>query len=165
MNVDRAGMDALLREHLPAVRRTIARCLGRGPEADDAVQQTLLTVVRSIGGFRGDAPIGAWIHTIAVRTAWSARARASVIPFSAEVDVPDERRPSGETRADAARALAHLATLTVERRVAFVLHDIEGHTAGEIASMLDVPEGTVNSRLREARLQLRAALTERKEAV
>ncbi len=160
---DRASLDALLREHLPAIRRTIARCTGAGPEADDAVQQTLMAVVRGISSFRGDAPIGAWIHKIAVRQAWaSARTRANVIPF---VEEADTRPASGEMRAEAAHAVAHLNRLSPERRVAFVLHDVEGFSAREIAETLDIPEGTVNSRLREARMQLREALGARARKV
>jgi RNA polymerase sigma-70 factor, ECF subfamily len=153
---DRAALDALLREHLPAIRRTVARCVGSGPEADDTVQQTLMAVVRGLPNFRGDAPVGAWIHRIAVRQAWaSARSRANVIQF---VECADPRPASGEVRAEAAHAVAHLNRLTPERRMAFVLHDVEGFSAREIAEMLDIPEGTVNSRIREARLSLRDAL-------
>lgn len=156
---DRAALDALLRDRLPAVRGVLFRLAGGPPDLDDLTQRTLVEVVRALPSFRGESAFATWVHRIAVRVAWDhLRARRNVVPL----DVAPE--PFSDGALDARIALrelkACLARLTPERRIVFVLHDIEQNTAREIAEMLDVPEGTVNGRLREARAQVASAMEE-----
>lgn len=164
MDITRAELDALLRQQLPRIRRVLYRYVGNDQELDDLTQRAMVEIVKSLPGFRGESKIETWMHRVCIRVAWAHRERRrGVVNF---VNIPEIA-----DRADAVQRLEdrelmrtiHLALERVpsERRMAFVMSDIEGFTAPEVAEALGVPEGTVYFWVREVRLLLRKVLKKR----
>ena len=114
--------------------------------AEDIAQEAFLSALRSLDRFDRRRPFGPWLHRIVVNRAIDhARARA------ARSEVSDEALAS-HSAADVAppdrELLAAVAALPVDQRAVVVLRYLLGDTPGEIAAALDLPRGTVNSRLR-----------------
>lgn len=110
--------------------------------AEDA-QEGFLAAVRALDRFDRRRPFGPWLHRIVVNRAidWS-RAR-SVRPEAEAVDGPAPDRPEPDDE-----LLAELGRLSPEHRAVIVLRYLLEYTPGEIADLLELPRGTVNSRLR-----------------
>lgn len=160
----RPDLGAIYDEHLDFVWRSLLR-LGVAPGAvEDAVQDVFLVVHRQLGGFQGRSTLRTWLFGIALRVAREHRRRGKKHgPPSEPCDEQvDERAPDPAEAAalGEARALLHalLLQLTEERRAVFILSEIEGMTAPEIAAGLDVNVNTLASRLRAARKDFDAAL-------
>ena len=121
------------------------------PDARDCVQEGLISAWRAIDRFRGDARFSTWIYRIVIRKAYDAidRRKRSAVPAEA-IEVPDADR-SPEDRLD---LMSALAGLDPEFRAAVVACDIVGMSMDEAAAALDVPAGTVKSRLSRARERL-----------
>jgi RNA polymerase sigma-70 factor (ECF subfamily) len=160
----RADRDAAFARIYQAYREpTMALCLhvaGRRPEAEDAVQETFLSVHRALGEFRGESKLSTWIYRIAVREAIRQRARRRE-DRSAALEEEPAAPPAGNPalRREQRDALARgLDRLSAEHRTVLSLFAIDGLTHQEIAEILGVPEGTVWSRLHAARKRLAAEL-------
>ncbi len=133
--------------------------------AEDLLQETFLEVMRSIGSFRGEAPLGSWIRRIAVskalmflRSAWHARGQSLD-------DDWDETTPGCvqgfgvSSQPDAAIDLdAALANLPPVSRAVVWLHDVEGFTHKEIAGLMGKTESFSKSQLSRAYQRLRPLL-------
>ena len=119
-----------------------------GPAAEDIAQEAFLSAIRTLDRFDRRRPFGPWLHRIVVNRAidW-ARART----LRAEVGEPALELAAGEA-VDATPysqpVLAALAELSPEHRAVIVLRHLLEYTPGEIAGILELPRGTVNSRLR-----------------
>ena len=155
-----ADLDALFRHHWPRAYRAAYLVVHDAAAAEDIVQESFLAAVRNLERFDRRRPFGPWLHRIVVNRAidWS-RARA----LRREVgDAPlgiVAAPPPAE--AEHAHALAEaLAELTPEHRAVIVLRHLLHYTPGEIAELLDLPRGTVNSRLRRGLDALAARLEE-----
>ena len=127
--------------------------------ARDAVQETLIEVWRSLPSLRDPDAFEGWLHRILVRSchraARSDRRRAIEIR-QLDIDVPN---PSGEyTIDDRDRIERAFRRLTTEQRTALVLHHHLGLPLAEAAGILQIPTGTMKSRLNRATTALRAAL-------
>lgn len=148
--------------HRARIRGLLHRLLGSG-EVDDAEQDVFLAAWRGIRRFRGDAAFGTWLTRIAVHRALRVLERRSKRPEPIAREPRSERAGPAE-RAIAAeqngRVLAAVDALSPKLRVAFVLRYVEGMTGEEVARVLDVPAGTVRSRLFEARRRLATELAE-----
>ena len=152
---DPAATEALVRELLPFVRSTVHRYAGPIPEVDDWTQEVLVTVLRHLASFRGDARLTTWVHRIAVRhVIRQGTARGEVVHL--DFDLPAEATAARDLALS--RLLDAIDDLPPALRTVFVLRYIEGHTAREIGEMLDHPRGTVATRLRSARLALQRTL-------
>lgn len=153
---DRAAMNTLLRAVLPRVRRTVARYAGAHGDVDDLTQLALEQIVKGLPSFRGESKLETWIHRICVRAATNRRKMGEVLAFDDAYHAPTPTSTADPM------AYGHLVNavdqLKPTHRSAFVLHDVEGYTDAEIATMLDVPRGTVADWLRKARLQLQRLL-------
>jgi RNA polymerase sigma factor (sigma-70 family) len=159
---DSAALDALLAEVRPEVLRLCARFLPYREDAEEACQDTLLAVARGIGAFEGRASFRTWLHRIAANRARSTyRAlRQRFVSESAGApapDHPDPRRTSvvAGTRLD---LLDGLEALGLEFAEPVALRDVLDLSYRDIATLLDLPEGTVKSRIHEGRLRLRERL-------
>jgi RNA polymerase sigma factor (sigma-70 family) len=149
----------------PGVLRLCARFLPNREDAEDACQDTLLALARGIGRFEGRSSFRTWLHRLAANRARSTyqRLRGRFLAEAAGVplpDRPDPRRTSvvAGTRLDLLDALERLRPELAE---SVVLRDVLGLSYREIGTLLDVPEGTVKSRIHEARRRLRERLTGR----
>jgi len=142
---DPGAIDALVRELSPYVGRICgAIALDDG---DDAMQETLIAVVRGIRSLREPAVVRGWVRRIAVRESVRIAKRRSSSPgelpaslAAADVDL--------DTIAD---VHAVLASLSPDQRAVLVLRDLDGLAEAEVAALLSIPEGTVKSRLHRAR--------------
>lgn len=158
---DRAAMNTVLREQLPGIRRRVHRYV-RPPAADDVVQDVLIAVARGLPSFRGDCSLASWCVRIAVRTSFHhLRSTQNIIPFPEDFEPVDQTSAAARFDArDDLRALERvLTTLSPERRMVFILQDVEGYSAPEVAELLNIPVGTVYGRLRDARRMVQDTLT------
>jgi len=131
-------------------------------DAQDAVQETFLSIQRALPQFRGDAQLTTWAYRIAVRAAVSVKARRTRHSGDAvDLEAADPRPGLEETveaRERQRRLDAAMRTLSLEHRTVLSLFAVEGLTHPQIASVLGIPEGTAWSRLHLARKRLAAAL-------
>jgi len=159
---DEEAFARLVAEHGPAARRLARLVLRDANDADDAVQDGLLAAWRSIARFDPRRPFRPWLMRIVLNAARDLRRRRTV--RQTQVLAGDETSREASPDRQAGRALLRarlqeaLATLPERARVAVTLFDAEGYSHGEIAELLDVPEGTVRSDVFHARRNLRVLL-------
>jgi RNA polymerase sigma factor (sigma-70 family) len=159
---DAAALDALLVAVTPGVLQLCARFLPYREDAEEACQDTLLALARGIGRFEGRSSFRTWLHRLAANRARSTyqrlrgrfAAEAAGIPLP---DRPDPRRTSvvAGTRLDLLDALDEMGAELAEP---VTLRDVLSLSYREIATLLDIPEGTVKSRIHEGRRRLREGL-------
>ena len=161
------GVLGVRRRHTATVHRWMARAVGE-QEADDMTQDVLLKAYRGLPRFRDEAPPRAWLASIAdnaVKNRYRARGRfRRIFAGSSDDDAaPDAAAPSAgpeeNARASESRAFVTeaLKRLPAEFRMPVVLRDLEEWSYEEIAVSLDLPVGTVKSRIARGRGQLRDA--------
>ncbi|MGE5231374.1 MAG: RNA polymerase sigma factor [Deltaproteobacteria bacterium] len=159
---DEEAFARLVAEHGPAARRLARLVLRDANDADDAVQDGLLAAWRAIARFDPRRPFRPWLMRIVLNAARDLRRRRTV--RQTQVLAGDETSREVPPDRQAGRALLRarlqeaLATLPERARVAVTLFDAEGYSHGEIAELLDVPEGTVRSDVFHARRNLRVLL-------
>ena len=138
------------------------RLVGDRHEAEDVAQEAYLRVYRSLRSFRGDSRFETWLHRIVANTALNYMRSKS--RFGDVTDEPDRILRLAESEPDAAvlddvperdELAAALARLPHAQRVAVVLKDVYGFTAGEIAERLGTTEGAVKLRLHRGRRNLK----------
>ena len=142
-----SDLEALFREHWPRAHRAAFLVVQDGAAAEDIAQEAFLAAVRNLDRFDRKRPFGPWLHRIVVNRSidW-ARARA-LRREAAEVESGDEF-DTGDLGTFSEGMAAGLASLNPEQRAVIVLRYLLEYTPGEIADLLDVPRGTINSRLR-----------------
>ena len=154
--------------------RTAWSILGNRQEAEDVLQSCYARALEAIGSFEGRSALSTWLTRIAINEAL-ARKRVQERrrrQFEAEgVEVLEIYReqlakgshapsPEAEAAREQLRSILEraIAVLPESFRTVFVLHEIEGVTVEEVAQMLDIPSGTVKTRLMRARRKLQQAL-------
>jgi RNA polymerase sigma factor (sigma-70 family) len=159
---DAAALETLLSVLRPEVLRICARFLPNREDAEDACQDTLLALTRSIGRFEGRSSFRTWLYRLTANRARSTyqRLRGRFLAESGGAplpDRPDPRRTSvvAGTRLDLLDALERLRPDLAE---AVVLRDLLDLSYQDIAVLTAVPEGTVKSRIHQARSGLRQHL-------
>ena len=146
------------------VAATVIGMLGPGPEADDVGQETFVRLYRALPKFRGDSTLASYVTRIAInlcRNEWQRRKRRSDIFVRDESDQSDNvPGPAGDAESLPERDLVRraLLQLAAEYREVIVLRLMDGFSTREAAGILDVPEGTVTSRLARGQMKLRAIL-------
>ena len=159
----RAGRE-LYDAHAPRVYRLVYRLCGDDDLAQEFTQEAFIRAFDRLDRFRGESALSTWLHRIAVTvTANGMRKVRRLRDRETEIDPDAPAGPGadGLHRSDPdlrARLAAAIDALPDIYRTTLVMHDIEGYTHTEIASILDVPEGTCKSRLSVARAQLRRVL-------
>jgi RNA polymerase sigma-70 factor, ECF subfamily len=150
-----ARFRALFERELPFVVRALRRLGVREPDLPDVAQELFISVFERQREIDPTSPARRWLYAFCIRFSANyrrlARHRASQLDEHALVD--REPRSDGEARDLVVRALD---ALDFDQRVALVLHDLEGVTAPEIATMTGAPLNTVYSRIRLAREGFRA---------
>ena len=133
----------------------------RDPWHDDLAQQVFLQAFRKIGQFSRKSQIGTWIYRVAVNEALQHLRKAKRSRVQLLEQEPMDRSPDSHENVDDKELLEQaMGLLDPELRSAFLLREVEGLSYHEIANALEVPEGTVGSRLNRARRELRQHLTE-----
>jgi RNA polymerase sigma-70 factor (ECF subfamily) len=156
-----SDLEALFRDHWARAYRAAYLVVRDSAAAEDIAQEAFLAAVRSLDRFDRSRPFGPWLHRIVVNRAidW-ARARALRREVGSEGAAEPAAPPDRPERPLSEGVASALAALSPEHRAVIVLRYLLEYTPGEIASLLDVPRGTVNSRLRRALDQLEAGLPE-----
>lgn len=134
-------------------------------QAEDLLQETFIEVMRSIGKFRGDAPLGAWIRRIAIskalmflRSAWHSRGQSLDDQWEDRLPGTADRHGLSQNPDEALDLDAALAELPDVARTVVWLHDVEGYTHREIAEFMGKTESFSKSQLSRAYQRLRPYL-------
>ena len=157
---DKRAFDAIVSKYERRVWSICLRVCTDIEDARDAAQETFITAYRTLHSFRGDALLSTWLHRVAVNTSLDLirrRNRRRDTPFDSVPDAPSDNTPPDELAIRSQRAqIVHraLAHLSDEHRVVIALHDLEELQYPEIAEVLNIPIGTVKSRLHRARVEL-----------
>jgi len=171
---DSAAFGDLVVRHQDRLYNTVYRLVNDSEDARDVVQEAFLHAYQSLNSFKGDARFFTWLYRIAVNAAISLRRkRRAVVRIDGRLgesilDPADESefsRPGQalEQAEEEQRLKKALARLSAEHRAVLVLKDIEGQKYEDMADVLQVPVGTVRSRLHRARLELRELLEQDEE--
>jgi RNA polymerase sigma-70 factor, ECF subfamily len=179
---DEEAMRQLYFAYRPRLRRYLWHQLGGDmSRVEEALQDIFLAVWRSAGGYRGDARVSTWVYRIAHNVALDARRRLARYPqplrlaaFADEDDpdldgnvaTPDAGADDEETLLDRLALADAIGRLSEKHRDALALVFQQGFSLEEAAQVLDVPLGTIKSRISYARKALLRELsaTSRKEA-
>ena len=152
------SVEQVHEQHADFVWRSLQRLGVRDSDLEDALQDVFLVVHRKLDTFDGSARLTTWLYGIALRVAAAHRRRAHIRreemtpdlegTQSAAADDPEAALLQSESRR---RLESVLDSMSLEKRAVFVMFEIEGLTAVEIAEIVGVPVGTVHSRLYAAR--------------
>ncbi len=167
-NGDRESLETLLRSNYDRVFAVCRRLTGSDADAADATQEAMIAVVRGLPRFDGRSRFATWTYRIAVNASIDELRRRSRRP-SLDLDELSEPPlrvlgtgssgfPTPEGVADRADVDAALMRLPVEFRAPVVLRDLCGLDYAEIAEVLEVPAGTVRSRIARGRSSLATML-------
>lgn len=173
-----AAFEELVTRYETRVYTLARRIVGQDQDAEDVTQQTFLSALEHLGGFREEASFYTWLMRIATRTALKVIRKRKGLPTVSleEMTEPQEGQdsiPHPEFIADwrqSPEELAQkneiqrlldvaLAQLDTKHRLVFLLRDVEGLSVKETADALGLSEANVKIRLLRARLQLREQLT------
>jgi RNA polymerase sigma-70 factor (ECF subfamily) len=162
---DKDALDDLLVANQPRVRRICGRMLLYPQDAEEACQDALMLVATRIGTFAGRAKFTTWLHAVAANSARSTYRSLK----RRSVELPSEELPAGVdprttsviagSRLDLLDALEVLAATHPLLVEALVLRDIQELDYSEIAQLMDLPLGTVKSRIHQARKTIQPLLT------
>jgi RNA polymerase sigma-70 factor (ECF subfamily) len=177
---DFSSFQQLIQELHPRVYSLAWRIVRQNQDAEDATQQTFLSLIENIDSFRAESLVSTWVLKIATHHSLKLlRKRNSGIPLSqfpnstvdenySDIPFPEFIAPWSETpealaqQAEARREIDRaLEELPEKYRVVFILRDIEGLAVRETAEVLELSESNVKVRLLRARLFLREKLTRR----
>jgi len=154
------GLAEAYRRHGARVYRVCLRLLGRAPDAEDATQEVFLKLIEGASPFAGRARFSTWLYRVSVNHCLhrleKERLRAAA-GLGEELELADPgASPFDElARGEARSGLEDLlARLTGEHRAVLVLREIEELSYRDIAAVLELPVGTVMSRLARARGEL-----------
>ena len=162
---DRRALEQLLQRHDDRIHAVCRRITGQDADAADAAQEAMIAIVRSLAKFDGRASFGTWTYRIATNASLDELRRRRRRPIPADptshergepADAAASRRLDAVGERDALEGA--LAGLAEEFRVPVVLRDVADLDYAEIAEVLDVPIGTVKSRIARGRAALAAAL-------
>lgn len=167
---DMDAFESLVRKYQQRVYALCRRLTGAHQSADDLAQETFIKAYYALGRFDAQWPLYPWLRRIALNTGLNylkARKRerpllegalgARRMPFTAPADNPEEQLERAEFEARFERAVA---SLPADQRSVFVLRFHESMSYEEISRTLDLPIGTVMSRLNRARQKLKSLLTD-----
>src|SRR5689334_13322773 len=161
---DARAFEALVVKYQRRIARHVARYVRRASDVEDVVQDTFIRAYRGLASFRGDSAFYSWLYRIATNVALSALKRDPA-PVLLGDDAPDERddafEPGVSDSEDPERRMiasqiadavqAALARLQPDLAQPLMLFEVEGKSYAQIAQMLDVPVGTVRTRIYRAR--------------
>lgn len=164
----RDAFDELVKRHQARIYRLVRVLTSGDEDAEDLAQETFVRAFRGIARFRGDSAFGTWLHRIAINVIKShlSRRRRRPVMVGPRADDGTEDVMEGLASADDFELAVHrrqvidhaLATLPEDQRALIVLRDVQGLEYHEIATIMGLPLGTVESRIFRARQRLRPLL-------
>ena len=162
-NGDLDAFEELMHARIDAIYRLSFAIVGDEADARDSTQETFIAAWRRIRGLRDPDRFDAWLQRIAVNSARMTlrsrgRRRVREIPSADVANVAGMSDGAKPERSDSDALGAALDRLPVDQRTIVVLHHLEGHDLAGLAEILEIPIGTVKSRLHSARQALQAAL-------
>jgi RNA polymerase sigma-70 factor (ECF subfamily) len=162
---DATAFEELVITYQHRVFGVALRMLGNAAEAEEVAQEAFVRAHRALGDFRGDAKLSTWLYAITSRLCLNRLASGerrlarqgedTLLRLSDAAPRPDAALERRELETALGRAIADLAE---DGRIVVVLRDLEGLSYEEIAQVLELPLGTVRSRLHRARADLKAKL-------
>jgi RNA polymerase sigma-70 factor, ECF subfamily len=162
---DRSALESLLRAHQPQVFAVCRRITGHDADAFDATQEALIAIVRGLPRFDGRSRFSTWVFRVATNACLDEVRRRNRRPLPGLPDDPGtgpQHTSDGplldETVAERMVVDSALAGLPPGFRAAVVLRDVCGLDYAEIADILDIPPGTVRSRIARGRAEVAKAL-------
>lgn len=158
---DRRALETLLDRHADRVHALCRRVLAHPEDALDATQEAMIAIARGITRFDGRSAFTTWLYRVATNAALDELRRARRRPDPVDVSAVDHAVPGpalDSSVSDRVDVDAALATIPSEFRVAVVLRDLCDLGYAEIAEVLDIPPGTVRSRIARGRALLATAL-------
>jgi RNA polymerase sigma-70 factor (ECF subfamily) len=166
---DGDALEALLKDVQPQVYRFSLKMCGRPEDAQDVLQETLLSAARTVRGFRGASSVSTWLYTIARSFCIKRRRRRVYAPEVVSLDAePAAARAAAAPTRDPERSLADrevssalqsaIAALEPGPREVLVLRDVEGLPTEEVATITGLSVAAVKSRLHRARVAVRERL-------
>jgi RNA polymerase sigma-70 factor (ECF subfamily) len=173
---DAQAVEALFRRYQRPLFQTALRVLGNAEDAEDALQDGLLSAYRNLKRFEGRSQFSTWLTRIVINAALMRRRSAKARPAVSLDETPrEDELPASERFADNGPSPEQVAASTELReiisenldelspllRTAFVLRDVQGYSTGEAAKKLGVTENTLKARLWRARHQLAERLGRR----
>ena len=173
---DSQAVEALFRRYQRTLFQTALRVLGNAEDAEDALQDGLLSAYRNLKRFEGRSQFSTWLTRIVINAALMRRRSAKARPAVSLDETPrEDELPASERFADNGPSPEQVAASTELRelisenldelspllRTAFVLRDVQGYSTGEAAKKLGVTENTLKARLWRARHQLAERLGRR----
>ena len=166
---DRAAFGVLVNKYQDRLYNSLLRVLGSTEDASDVVQEAFTQAFLKLDTYRGSAAFYTWLYRIAFRRALDLRRRARPTASIDEVkeqagvepaDCRAEPSAAASLRERAGQVHRALDLLSDEHRRVLVLREIDGYSYDEISKILEVPVGTVRSRLFRARLEMKQRLDE-----
>ncbi|NUQ70743.1 MAG: sigma-70 family RNA polymerase sigma factor [Chthonomonadales bacterium] len=169
----REQFEAIFDLHYRRIYRLIYRILGNEGDAADLTQETFVRIYRALPRLRAEGASAAWVRRIAVNLCVDALRRKGKAPFyygiadlsaRSDDDAIQLVDSSGDPFDIVVRTLAHdevhnaIGALPSDYRTVIVLHHLQGMRVEDVANLLDVPAGTIKSRLSRARHALRKLL-------
>ncbi len=164
------AFGVIVRRYQDRLFNTVFRLLDNAEDAQDVVQESFISAYQSLGTFKGDSLLFTWLYRIAMNAAISLKRKKKATvsldtgsKHDLVIDPVDQSAGSEpgaalEREEEDAQLQAALNRLSLEHRSVIVLKDIEDMKYEEIAAVLEVPIGTIRSRLHRARLELRELL-------
>jgi RNA polymerase sigma-70 factor, ECF subfamily len=160
---DAQAFEALVVKYQRRIARHVARYVRRAVDVEDLVQDTFIRAYRGLSAFRGDSAFYSWLYRIATNVAITAVKREPMVllgdsapeervdafePGVSDGDDPERHVMAGQIADAVQRALARLQP---DLAAALMLYEVEGRSYPEIARMLEIPLGTVRTRIFRAR--------------
>lgn len=166
-----AAFDMLVRRHADRLLRMVRNLTGTPEDAEDVTQETLAAAYFKLDSFAGRSSFFTWLYRIALNKSISRRRKRRIETTHTGQPLNDAAVATEGTDRAAAEGLerivrdeqierlrAAISQLDPERQKVLVLRDVDGRDYGEIAEILEIPKGTVRSRLHRARCDLRHLL-------
>jgi RNA polymerase sigma-70 factor (ECF subfamily) len=172
---DKAAFAQMVDLYADRLYNLVFKLLGNPQEAEDALQETFVSVFRNIHRFEGRSQLGTWLYRIAHNTAMMRlrKKRPDTVSIDEPItlddgeavprqlydwrDLPEDELLTGESLTYMEEAVRQLPETL---RSVFILRDVEGLSTAETGEVLDLSESAVKSRLHRARLFLRERLSE-----
>lgn len=167
---DRKAQAELFHRYFDRLNALVYRILGPIADLDDVVQEVFMKIFKSIGQFKGSGALDGWIYRITINQCREEirmrrrKRQVEMVPHADHIieNVTSSTPNPEETlsdKEDTHLIYSALSHIKLEKRVVLVMHDMEDKTMDEIAVTIQVPLGTVKSRLFHARSELHKRLT------